>query len=127
MKKLAFASLLCGGLLACTIPALADQTRLPGEINGIENERDCNMFQVEPTILNEHYYISGKDERHQFVGNTLPAGAPIPDTDAPVPVSMGIGPSNAQVAPRAVSRSASAPSVQGALERPAVQLPSQAH
>ncbi len=68
--------------------ANASQFRLPEEIGRVEGPRDMNIFQVEPTILNERYYTSGKSERHQFVGNVLPAGAEIPDNDAPV--SAGI-------------------------------------
>lgn len=66
--------------------AQADQLRLPEE-SGREAPRDMNIFQVEPTILDEQYYVSGKCERHQFVGNTLPVDAPIPDTEGPMPLS----------------------------------------
>lgn len=46
-----------------------------------------NLFQVEPTVIDERYYTSGRSERHQFVGNVLPVGAEIPDNDAPVTAS----------------------------------------
>jgi len=68
--------------------ANASQFRLPEEIGRIEGPRDMNMFQVEPTVLNERYYSSGRSERHQFVGNVLPEGADIPDNDAPVSASV---------------------------------------
>lgn|GEM_PF-2098586 len=46
-------------------------------------DRDCNMVQIEPSVINERYYTSGKAEHHQYVGHTLPAGAPIPDNEGP--------------------------------------------
>lgn len=64
--------------------ANASQFQLPEEIGRVEGARDLNIFQVEPTIINERFYTSGRSERHQFVGNVLPAGADIPDNDAPV-------------------------------------------
>lgn len=64
--------------------ANASQFRLPEEIGRVEGPRDLNIFQVEPTVIDERYYTSGRSERHQFVGNVLPIGAPIPDNDAPV-------------------------------------------
>jgi hypothetical protein len=71
--------------------AHADQFRLPEEIGRIEAPRDMHLFQVEPTTLDEEYYTSGRDERHQFIGNTLPSGADIPDSDFPVSVGVGVG------------------------------------
>ncbi|MBX3154135.1 hypothetical protein KF728_28550 [Candidatus Obscuribacterales bacterium] len=41
--------------------------------------RDMNMFQVEPTVIDERYYTSGRAERHQKTSPTLPEGSPIPD------------------------------------------------
>jgi len=41
--------------------------------------RDMNMFQVEPTVIDERYYTSGRAERHQKISPTLPEGSPIPD------------------------------------------------
>jgi len=66
--------------------AQADQPRLPEEARH-ESPRDMNILQIEPTVIDELYYVSGRCERHQFVGNTLPADAPIPDTDGPIPTS----------------------------------------
>jgi hypothetical protein len=77
------------GILAAILSshaAYADQFKLPEEIGRIEAPRDTNVFQLEPTILNERYYTSGAAERRQFVGTTLAEGAAIPDSDYPVPV-----------------------------------------
>lgn len=41
--------------------------------------RDMNMFQVEPTVIDERYYTSGRAERHQKTSPKLPEGSPIPD------------------------------------------------
>lgn len=60
-----------------------------------EGNRDLNLFQVEPSIINERYYTSGKAERTQYVGNVLPAGAPIPDNGAPGPVQKSPEPAKA--------------------------------
>lgn len=53
--------------------------------------RDTNMFQVEPTVVDERHYSSGRAERHQKTSPTLPEGAPIPDSDGaaakPTPVT----------------------------------------
>ncbi len=46
-------------------------------------DRDLNLFQLEPSVINERYYTSGKAERHQKMSPTLPAGAPIPDNEGP--------------------------------------------
>jgi uncharacterized protein YfaS (alpha-2-macroglobulin family) len=37
----------------------------------VEGPHDLNMFQVEPQVIDERHYTSGRDERHQkmFVGN----------------------------------------------------------
>lgn len=77
-------SLLFLGL--CT-PAYAD-FRLPEEIGRVEGARDINIFQVEPTIIDERFYTSGRSERHQYVGKVLPYGAPVPDTDWPVKINV---------------------------------------
>ncbi|MBK8222789.1 MAG: hypothetical protein IPK73_17340 [Candidatus Obscuribacter sp.] len=87
-------------LLALPSPALADETTDSGKaapagslrarfgkaMGRFEGPRDMNIFQVEPSMLNERYYTSGESEHHQFVGNVLPAGAPIPDNDDTMPV-----------------------------------------
>jgi len=88
MKKSRLAlALLAPISFAAAVPCVfADQLRLPEEIGRIEAPRDMHILQVEPTILDEDYYTSGGAERHQFIGNTLPAGAAIPDTDLPVPL-----------------------------------------
>jgi hypothetical protein len=63
------------------VPALADQFKLPEEIGRVEGTRDLNLLQVEPTVIHERYYTTGRNERHQYVGNTLAVGAEIPDSD----------------------------------------------
>lgn len=50
------------------------------EIGRVEGPRDTNMFQVEPTVIDERHYTSGRAERHQKMSPTLPEGAPIPDS-----------------------------------------------
>ncbi|MFA6211315.1 MAG: VIT and VWA domain-containing protein [Candidatus Obscuribacterales bacterium] len=61
---------------------------LPVEVGRVEGPRDMNVFQVEPTVLDERHFTSGRAERHQKTSPTLPDGAPIPDNDgAPDTVS----------------------------------------
>jgi uncharacterized protein YfaS (alpha-2-macroglobulin family) len=43
--------------------------------------RDTNFFQVEPSVIDERHYTSGRAERHQKTSPTLPEGWPIPDND----------------------------------------------
>ena len=86
MKHTAIAFIGIAAAIASCCPAHADQLTLPEEIGRIEAPRDMNIFQLEPTVINERYYTSGRAERHQYVGNVLPAGAEIPDCDAPAPV-----------------------------------------
>lgn len=90
MPKLQSA-LMALALLALPSPALADETAAPAgslrarfgkALGRFEGPRDMNLFQLEPSVLNERYYTSGESEHHQFVGNVLPAGAPIPDNEA---------------------------------------------
>lgn len=85
-----FAIVLTSSYSLSFVPAQADQSRLPEDM-GREAPRDTNIFQVEPTILDERYYTSGKEERHQFIGNTLPADAPIPDTQGAMPLTSRLG------------------------------------
>ena len=63
------------------LPGTPGQLKLPEEIGRVEGPRDMNMFQVEPTVIDERYYTSGRDERTQPTSPTLPAGAPIPDNN----------------------------------------------
>ncbi len=53
----------------------------PEDIGRVEGPRDMNMFQIEPTVMDERHYTTGRSERHQKTSPTLPAGAPIPDND----------------------------------------------
>ena len=69
--------------LAITTAAAA-QPASAKEFGRSEKSGDMNMFQLEPSILNERLYSSGKAERTQYCGKVLPAGAPIPDNDAPL-------------------------------------------
>lgn len=63
------------------LPGTPGQLKLPEEIGRVEGPRDVNMFQVEPTVLDERHYSSGRSERHQKTSPTLPEGAPIPDSE----------------------------------------------
>jgi len=63
------------------LPGTPGQLKLPEEIGRVEGPRDMNMFQVEPTVLDERHYSSGRSERHQKTSPTLPEGAPIPDNE----------------------------------------------
>jgi len=58
-----------------------DNLKLPEEIGRKENSGDMNLLQLQPTVLNERHYTSGKSERKQRMSPTLPEGAPIPDRD----------------------------------------------
>ncbi len=62
-----------------------DRFKIAADIGRVEGPRDMNLFQVEPTVLDERHFTSGRSERHQKTIPTLPEGAPIPDNDeAPV-------------------------------------------
>ena len=39
------------------------------------------MFQVEPIVIDERHYTSGRAERRQKSSPALPEGAPIPDNE----------------------------------------------
>lgn len=62
------------------LPGTPGQLKLPEEIGRVEGPRDMNLFQVEPTVLDERHYTTGRSERHQKTSPTLPEGAPIPDS-----------------------------------------------
>ena len=63
------------------LPGTPGQLKLPEEIGRVEGPRDTNMFEVEPTVLDERHYTSGRAERHQKTSPTLPEGSPIPDNE----------------------------------------------
>jgi Flp pilus assembly secretin CpaC len=63
------------------LPGAPGQLKLPEEIGRVEGPRDTNMFQVEPTVLDERHYTSGRSERYQKTSPTLPEGSPIPDNE----------------------------------------------
>lgn len=63
--------------------AAGDQLKLAEEVGRVEGPRDVNMFQVEPTVIDERHYTTGRAERHQKTSPTLPEGAPIPDEGGP--------------------------------------------
>lgn len=63
------------------LPGTPGQLKLPEEIGRVEGPRDTNLFQVEPTVIDERHYTSGRDERHQKTSPTLPEGSPIPDNE----------------------------------------------
>jgi Flp pilus assembly secretin CpaC len=62
------------------LPGTPGQLKLPEEIGRVEGPRDMNIFQVEPTVVDERHYTTGRAERHQKTSPTLPEGAPIPDS-----------------------------------------------
>ncbi len=62
------------------LPGTPGQLKLPEEVGRVEGPRDVNMFQVEPTVVDERHYTSGRSERRQKTSPTLPEGAPIPDS-----------------------------------------------
>ncbi len=62
------------------LPGTPGQLKLPEELGRVEGPRDTNLFQVEPTVLDERYYNSGRSERYQKTSPTLPEGSPIPDS-----------------------------------------------
>ncbi|HEY9785533.1 MAG TPA: pilus assembly protein N-terminal domain-containing protein [Candidatus Obscuribacterales bacterium] len=63
------------------LPGTPGQLKLPEEIGRVEGPRDINLFQVEPTVIDERHYSSGRVERRQKTSPTLPEGAPIPDSN----------------------------------------------
>jgi len=63
------------------LPGTPGQLKLPEEIGRVEGPRDLNVFAVEPTVMDERYYSSGRSERHQKTSPTLPEGAPVPDNE----------------------------------------------
>ena len=63
------------------LPGTPGQLKLPEDIGRVEGPRDLNLFQVEPTVIDERHYISGRSERHQKTSPTLPEGSPIPDNE----------------------------------------------
>lgn len=63
------------------LPGTPGQLKLPEDIGRVEGPRDMNMLQVEPSVLDERHYTSGRAERHQKTSPTLPEGAPIPDNE----------------------------------------------
>ncbi|PWT96553.1 MAG: hypothetical protein C5B53_09435 [Candidatus Melainabacteria bacterium] len=63
------------------LPGSPGQLKLPEEIGRVEGPRDTNLFQVEPTVIDERHYTSGRSERYQKTSPTLPEGSPIPDNE----------------------------------------------
>lgn len=62
------------------LPGTPGQLKIPAELNKMEGSRDLNLLQVEPSTIDEGQYRSGMVEKTFEVPNTLPAGAPIPDS-----------------------------------------------
>jgi Flp pilus assembly secretin CpaC len=62
------------------LPGTPGQLKLPEELGRVEGPRDTNMFQVEPSVIDERYYNSGRAERYQKTSPTLPEGSPVPDS-----------------------------------------------
>ena len=101
-------------IIALTIVALAiasaaaTQSASAKEFGRSEKPGDMNIFQVEPSILNERFYTSGKAERQQYCGKVLPAGAPIPDNDAPLSEQSKPAPKEVKETPSASTSKESA-------------------
>jgi uncharacterized protein YfaS (alpha-2-macroglobulin family) len=66
-------------------------------IGRVESPRDSNLFQVEPTIIDERHYTSGRSERHQKTTPSLPEGSPIPDNEGNDSTSISASPANARI------------------------------
>lgn len=62
------------------LPGTPGQLKIPAELNKMEGSRDLNILQVEPSTIDEGQYRSGMVEKTFEIPNTLPAGAPIPDS-----------------------------------------------
>lgn len=78
---------------------------LPAEVGRVQGPRDMNMFHVEPTVVDERHYSSGRAERHQKTSPTLPNGAPVPDEEQALPTAStgaALGPGKAPYAGTAV-------------------------
>lgn len=63
------------------LPGSPGQLKLPEEISRVEGPRDTNLFQVEPTVIDERYFTTGRAERYQKTSPTLPEGSPIPENE----------------------------------------------
>lgn len=61
------------------LPGTPGQLKLPEEISKVEGPRDTNFLQVEPTVLDERYFRSGRAEKTLQLPGVLPPEAPIPD------------------------------------------------
>jgi Flp pilus assembly secretin CpaC len=61
------------------LPGTPGQLRLPEEISKVEAPRDTNFLQVEPTVLDERYFRSGRGEKSLQLPGILPPDAPVPD------------------------------------------------
>lgn len=61
------------------LPGTPGQLKLPEEISKVEGPRDTNFLQVEPTVLDERFFRSGRAEKTLQLPGVLPPEAPIPD------------------------------------------------
>jgi hypothetical protein len=50
---------------------------------GAESARDMNLFAVEPTVIDEGWYASGRSERHQNIPGTTNEIVTVHDNDKP--------------------------------------------
>jgi hypothetical protein len=71
------------GAVTTTSAAVGKAKRKKPKGDDFDGDRSLNMFQLEPTVINERYYSSGQAEHHQKISPTLPYGAPIPDNEGP--------------------------------------------
>lgn len=61
--------------------------KVPDEIGRVEGPRDVNLFQVEPTVIDERHYTSGRSERHQKTGQLAQLSSVDKYTFFPSPMS----------------------------------------
>jgi hypothetical protein len=50
---------------------------------GVESPRDMNLFALEPTVIDEGWYASGRSERHQNIPGTTNEVVTVHDNDKP--------------------------------------------
>jgi uncharacterized protein YfaS (alpha-2-macroglobulin family) len=101
-QPIPFQRLVMGGGGLAQLASVDKFTFFPGPVPGYPQyslgarlgPRDLNLFQVEPTTIDERHYTSGRSERHQKTIPTLPEGSPIPDNEGNDFSSVNMSPAN---------------------------------